>query len=554
MFKTSLTAIAFLAISQSAVAQVPVGAAGQMQQIPPAPKADQAAPEVRIEKAAPVVRADTGGARISVVALHVTGATVFSETDLIAATGFKPGAELDLNDLRDLAGRIAAHYNTHGYFLAQAYLPAQDVQNGVVTIAVAEGRYGAISLRNDARLSSGVIRGVLGGLDSGDLIASAPLERRLMLLSDLPGVEVKSTLSPGAAIGTSDLIIDLTPGRRITGSLEADNAGNRYTGAYRAGALIDFNNPTGRGDLASLRVLTSTSGLGYARAAYQAPIGVATVGVAYTHIHYELGKEFKSLGANGESDVASLFASYPLIRSRNTNLNAVANLDARRFVDRVDLFDARTRRDALALTLGLDGDHRDAFGGGGWTSYSVAWTTGDLDIKTPASLAVDRATARTNGGYNKLSASVARLQTVSGPLSLYGAVRGQIASKNLDTSEKMELGGAYAVRAYPEGEAYGDQGYVATAEARLMLPKPGSLPGRIQLVGFVDVGSVSLAKDPWFVGRNHADRSGYGVGLTWVSNDDFVIRVSHARKLGDDDATSAPDRSGRTWVQLSKLF
>ena len=58
-------------------------------------------------------------------------------------------------------------------------------------------------------------------------------------------------------------------------------------------------------------------------------------------------------------------------------------------------------------------------------------------------------------------------------------MRGQLAFDNLDSSEKMELGGAYGVRAYPEGEAFGDEGYIATAEARLMLDSlTGSLPGR----------------------------------------------------------------------------
>ena len=39
----------------------------------------------------------------------------------------------------------------------------------------------------------------------------------------------------------------------------------------------------------------------------------------------------------------------------------------------------------------------------------------------------------------------------------------------------MELGGAYGVRAYPEGEAFGDTGYIATTEARLMLDMAESM-------------------------------------------------------------------------------
>ena len=94
------------------------------------------------------------------------------------------------------------------------------------------------------------------------------------------------------------------------------------------------------------------------------------------------------------------------------------------------------------------------------------------------------------GSYHKLGFNVARLQRVTDRVSLYGAINGQFASKNLDISEKMGLGGMYAVRAYPVGEAYADEGYVATLEARLLLPKFSErMPGQMHLIGFVDTGS-----------------------------------------------------------------
>src|SRR6185436_10362909 len=134
---------------------------------------------------------------------------------------------------------------------------------------VLEGRYGKITLRNETNLSNSLANRLLEGLNSGDIIAIAPLERRLLLLSDLPGVIVRSTLVPGASVGTSDLLVDVTPGRRVTGSVEADNGGDRYTGANRVGATVNINNPLGQGDVLSLRVLTSFDGLKYGRAYYE---------------------------------------------------------------------------------------------------------------------------------------------------------------------------------------------------------------------------------------------------------------------------------------------
>jgi hemolysin activation/secretion protein len=164
-------------------------------------------------------------------------------------------------------------------------------------------------------------------------------------------------------------------------------------------------------------------------------------------------------------------------------------------------------------------------------------------------------TAQTNGHYSKLGFSLMRLQNVTEMVSLYAAVNGQLASKNLDISEKMELGGMNAVRAYPEGEAYADQGYVMTAEARLQLPKFADWQlGLIQLVGFVDTGTVLVNKDPWTSGDNRRTLSGAGVGINWVDYNDFVVRTAYAFKLGNAQATSAPDRNGRFWIQAVKYF
>jgi len=360
-------------------------------------------------------------------------------------------------------------------------------------------------------------------------------------------------------VGTSDLLVDVTPGRRVTGSVEADNAGNRYTGANRIGATVNINNPLGRGDVLTLRVLTSGEGLKYGRASYEAQFGKARAGVAYTALEYRLGKEFESLQAHGTAEIASIYGSYPLIRSRNTNLYALIGFDARTYQDKIDSTVPPSVTDKRAhVWMGtLYGNHRDGFGfgTGGVSSFSLTWSSGDLDIRTPLALANDAVTARTNGRYNKLAFNAARLQNVTDTFSLYAVINGQVASKNLDISEKMALGGPYAVRAYPVGEAYADEGYVATLEARLRLPKfSQSLPGQFHLIGFVDTGSVTFNENPWTAGENHRTLSGAGFGVTWADYNNFALSAYWAHKLGNAAATSAPDKSSRVWLHAVKFF
>jgi hemolysin activation/secretion protein len=557
MRKSALALAASLAIGHGASAQVvvPPGGGAQIQQIPPSPALERRIPDIRVEpRNAPATPA-SDQARVMVKSLHVTGQTLYSEADLLAATGFAAAGELTLADLRAMAARIADYYHRNGYVVAQAYLPAQDIKDGDVTITVIEGRYGSIALRNQSKLSDSLATGLLDGLRSGDPVAIIPLEHRLLLLSDVPGVVVRSTLVPGAAVGESDLVVDVTPGRTVTGSVEADNAGSRYTGEIRMGATVNLNNLAGRGDVLSFRGLTSGRGMNYGRASYQMQFGKATVGVAYTALDYRLGKEFTSLQANGTAEIASIYGSYPLIRSRDSNLYALLGFDAKTFQDRIDSTSTVTDKKARVVMAGLNGNHRDRLGGGGVTSGSLTWTTGEIDILTPAALTADAATSRTNGHFDKLAFYGARLQTVTERFSLYGAIRGQVASKNLDISEKMGLGGMYGVRAYPVGEGYADEGYIATLEGRYLLPAVSERQvGQLHLVGFVDGGSVTLNKNPWTNADNRRTLSGAGVGLTWADYNNFVVNAYYAWKLGNEVAISAPDRNGRFWIQVVKYF
>lgn len=541
-----------------AFAQTPPNAGSLNQQIEreQAPRTPaKTIPEIRIEQGAVPTAAASDHQKILVRSLQVTGAHVYAEAALLEATGFSKNHELTLTELRGMAAKIARYYHQHGYLLAQAYLPAQDIKDGVVTIAVLEGHYGQITVRNSSNLSDDLANGLLADLNSSDAVSIAPLETSLLLLSDLPGVNVKSTLVPGASVGASDLIVDVTPGRRVSGNINVDNAGNRYTGANRVGATVNINNLAGHGDVATLQALSSGSDLNYGRASYQIQIGRAKAGVAYASMRYRLGQEFESLHANGTAQIASVFGSVPLIRSRNNNLYAVINFDAKTFQDRVDSTSTRADKKARTAMASLAGDHRDGFGGGGLSTYALTWTSGEIDIDSAAALANDAATVQSNGHYDKLGFNAMRLQRLTDTFSLYAAVNGQLASKNLDTSEKMELGGVNAVRAYPEGEAYADQGYVLNLEVRALLPRLSERQsGQMQLIGFVDTGTVTLNKNPWIGGENRRTLSGVGIGLNWADNDNFVVKAYYARKLGNATAMSAPDETGRFWLQAAKYF
>jgi hemolysin activation/secretion protein len=324
-------AVAFLSIGGSAAAQPLISAGSAIQQVPQAPTLERPSPMLP-GRPGPAAAVQDNGPRFVLKSLHISGETRFPEARLIAVTGFEPGRVTSLMGLRALAAKITQFYNDRGYLVAQAYLPPQEIRDGSVTIAVIEGRYGKVGLQNTTNMSKVQLVDMLGGLGSGDPITARPLERRLLIMSDLPGIDVGSTLAPGTEVGTSDLLVSVTPGPRVDGSVEADNAGNPYTGRYRVGGTVNINEPFGIGDLLSARILASTSGgMKYGRVFYQAAVGDATVGVAYAAFDYHLGKQFSDLEAKGTEQIASVYGSYPLIRSYNDNLKIFGDFDYQKF-------------------------------------------------------------------------------------------------------------------------------------------------------------------------------------------------------------------------------
>lgn len=328
-----------------------------------------------------------------------------------------------------------------------------------------------------------------------------------------------------------------------------DNYGNRFVGQYRLGGTLNLNNPLNLGDRLSLRAMGSDQDQHYGRVAYQLPLGpwATQFGVAYSDMDYELGKDFEDLRAHGNARIASVYAIQPLVRSRDFSLFTQLQFDDKRLKDDIDLFDEKSDKHARVVTLTLNGNSRDDLLGGGINSFALGWSQGSLTLDGAQAQRADDATAGTRGRFHKLNPSLVRLQRLSDRFSLYTQLQGQWADGNLDSSEKLYLGGAYGVRAYPQGEASGDQGWLANVELRYALTEAW------QLSTFVDHGEVRLNKDAWTSDDNHRSLSGAGFGALWASHG-WQVNAMAAWKLGNAAAESDVERTPRVWAQVVRAF
>lgn len=530
-------------------AQVAPDAGQSIRDLETAPLRLPSTPDLELNlPAGDAAQASMEGPTLQVKGFRLSGNQAIGSDELMPLLTDLEGRELSLGELQAAAQRLSAYYHERGYLLTRAYLPAQEVEGGVVEIALLEGRYGEVGLVNRTATRAAVFA-PLRQLSAGEWVRAATLERSLLLLADTPGVQIRSTLRPGASVGASDLIVEALPGPRIAGSVDLDNYGNRFTGGWRLGGSLDVNNPLGLGDALNLRAMGSDEDQRYLRAAYQLPVGrwATRLGAAYSYMNYELGEDFRDLDAHGTAKIATLHAIQPLIRSRALNVYGQLQLDDKRLSDHMDRLDSRSDKQSRVWIASLTGNLRDGLGGGGVNSFSVSYSHGDLSLDSELDRLLDAYSARAHGEFNKLNASLLRLQKLPGQFSLSTRLQGQWASGNLDSSEKFSLGGAYGVRAYPQGEASGDAGWLLNVELHY------ALGSHWQLSTFVDHGRVKRNAEPWSQGDNHRRLSAAGLAARWEFGAWRLNAVS-AWKLGSEEPQSDSDRSPRLWVQAMWHF
>ena len=563
-------AVAVLALgSAAAIAQAPprpdAGSILEQQRQPlrlPAPPPDDLRPKPPEPKPALPVSPTL---KVQVREFKFSGNTLYNDEQLAEVVEEFVGKELDFEGLNDAATKVRAFHRTRGYFLAQAYLPQQVIRDGVVEIALIEGRVGHLEVqrRPATRLADWLLAGILGAhLQSGDIITETGLEKPLLLINDLPTAAVTSEIRPSETIGAADLRVNVDQGvGLLNGFVELDNHGARSTGEFRLGGSLNVNNPLTIGDQLTLRAFATDEEMYFGRFAYIVPVWFygTRVGVSGTQFSYKLAKEFESLQAHGTGTVWSTFIFHPLYRTRNTNLIGQFAYEDKRLYDRIDSTNTVEDRVIRSLKAGFVGDFRDGVLGGGLNAFSLTYTHGDLGLSPPNLLAQDQqpGTGReTQGVFRKWNYDFKRLNRITDNASVLLTLTGQQASKNLASAEKMSLGGPNGVRAYPVGEAPGDSGLMILTEGRYIWPGVKVLEGDLTVLAFFDWGQVetnekALPSDT----HNKRSISGYGVGLSLGREGGFVIRAMASWPMDDERAQS--DSSGRepwVWAQAIKWF
>lgn len=403
-----------------------------------------------------------------------------------------------LAQLQALAGELGDIYHQAGYPLATVIVPAQTIDGGQVVLQAIEGKVDAIALENRSKIHDQIIKDTIAKtVRFGKPLHSAESERAQLLIGDLAG-----TAKVGYRLDKAGLVLQVEPATALDGFVQVDNYGSKSTGEARVRAGMTINSPTGHGERVGVQAMTSFQGVNYARLSADVPVGgdglVVSAGVGHTR--YALGGAFKDLNATGEATSVDIGVRYPKVRSHAQSLWLNASAEHRALLDTIKTSQTETKKSLNAVHFGASGFAQYAHAN---AQYSAEAAVGHLHHVHDADRAYDKAAANTQGVYAKISASGSYTHHI-GASSLGVSVRGQWASKNLDSAEQLSLGGVDGVAAYSANAVSADQAVIAQLQARHRV-------GAFSVGGFYDIASAKLRAKPYLQDANTTTLKGYGV-------------------------------------------
>lgn len=457
-------------------------------------------PEVQVREAQPV-RAPAGAENVkfTLKSLDIEGATVYDSAQLQSIYGDQVGQTITLADVYAIANKLTLKYRNDGYILTQVVVPPQEISGGVAKLRVVEGYVANVRVQKEnenAPIDMANIESYANQISRNGALNARDLERQLLIINDLPGINARSVLSPSPNTpGAADMLI-IVLHDPIDGLVSIDDYGSRYLGPVQISGAATLNSLLGNNEAISGQLVMAPQSwyeLAYGSVGYEQPIGIlgtkAHINASVTDT--EPGYDLEQFDVEGRSYLINVGLSHPFIRTRSENLYGRLNFDWRRVKSENNV--EETRRDRIsALRVGGRYEFVDTLFSAGANAIDLELSQG-LNI-LGANEEGDSNMTRSAGDpqFTKLEMEIQRLQRVTNQVNLLLAARGQIANDALLSSEEFSVGGINSGRGYDPSEITGDNG--VSGKVELQWRDPVRLEPKYvdsyQLFGFYDIGRV----------------------------------------------------------------
>ncbi len=547
---------------------VPADTASAQAVITPPNRSDLIPPELRREQQAPTLtidgdferppcaldRPEFADIRFTVAGAQFNGLDRVPGLSLEEAVADYRGREVPVSVLCDIRAEANAILRRQGY-LATVEIPEQTLADGTPDFNVIFGKLTSVRVRGDAGPSEKVVAGYLEKLTAQDVFNTNQAERYLLLADDLPGMDVRLSLRPAAGGAPGDLVGEIAVIRqRGMIDLNLQNLGSRAIGRFGGVLRGELYDLTGLGDRTSVALFSTLDFAEQQTVQVAHDFRVGSEGLRFGG-QFTFSTVNPSIGLAGfevdsETYFASVFASYPLIRTRRSSLYADVGFD---YVDQdVALNGVGLTRDRVRMAYArLSGDITDqqsVLRAGGYSPYEPQFRLRyGLEVRHGLDVLSASPDCRSNllgclfGGLvppSRIEADptplLARINAgveyrPDPKLTFALDTQGQFTKDPLPAFEELAAGSFSIGRGYDPGAVLGDSGFLSSFEIRYGSLAPGEMNGwALQPYVFSDVAFV-WNEDPSRQPTN-PDKlwsAGGGLRVVWGSGlqSDFTVAV-----------------------------
>ncbi len=476
--------------------------------------------------------------KISIREVKIIGNTVFDLEELNPIIQSVTARSVTLNELLAAANDITKLYQDKGYLTSRAFLPKQQITDGIVTIQVIEGSLEDIKIEGTTRLNPSYIRSRIK-LDASTPLQVEQLEDRLRLLrSDPLFKNLSASLQAGSKPGTSILVVRVKEANPFYGNLNFDNYSPPSVGSQRLGATLGYRNVTGLGDNFSGSYYRSTTGgLNLYDFNYRLPVNPQDGSlqlrstISNTKVTQDDLEEFN---IEGDSQFYEISFRQPLIRTPRQEFALSLGFsyrDGQTFIfDRIATpFGIGAEENGVTRTsvfrLGQDYLKRDARGTfSARSQFSIG--TGLFDATINENPVPD-------SRFVSWLGQVQRVQRLSKNqlLILQGDL--QLTPDSLLPSEQFIIGGGQSLRGYRQNARSGDNGFRLLVEDRITLGSNEAGFSKLAVVPFFDMGAVWNHPDNPNQLANQNFLASLGLGVLWSPIPKLNLRLDYAYPFVD---------------------
>lgn len=450
------------------------------------------------------------------------------------------GQDIYFEDLLRVAKKITKYYQAKGFLTSYAFIPSQNIKNGVVTICIVESKVDSIDIEGNRWARSWYLKNIImgkNGLREGDVFNAGALQGALREINQEDYIEAQSVVSKND--DKTQLKLDVKDRFPLKFDFAWDDYGRSYTGVQRASFLLGLDNVTGMGDKIYGGTILSSGATGVL-AGYSVPISPygTRLSFDFSNSNINLGGPYKFLNVKGKAQSYALRITHPLIENAKTSVVAYTGID---FVN------ASTESKLLNSTLSDYNLYVLRSGFHGMTDDKNGRWIGTLGFDVGLPGATKGEIRGPQGVFFKLVAGATRVQRLFGRTIGILRVNGQYSPNRLYTAEQMQIGGPYTLRGYQPAELIGDYGVTGTAEIRTPIPglrkilpnKLKFIDDKVRLAVFYDFGWVQEHSHLYDYPQNFLHSVGFGsyISLTdWISLQ-FGVGIPLGRKYyGENSA------------------